>query len=574
MSTIFLPLKNIFWPVSGYIFRGIAMLLFLIWPAFAQGTPPARDSLPEIYLQEYTIVGLEKVVLPEKERRIIFKKVPGRWIENQHIRQKSSPLRVFAFSRLKPTIVASPVVNRFSARIAYGSFNTLRADILAQFRVRHVQPYVRMAFNRSDGHLPGAQSNGLRLGGGVEGQPWKNSLLQLQLQLERQTQGLWGSVLPRDALWKVKRQLWQGRLHWQQRWTKRWQLNLNTEWLQESHESYWNTRQRVLQGEMHVQYRWQQTTLFLKGGYQVVDTELGPSAQSRPAPVQSVQKNLPAVGMGLAHQFGLMAFRVGFLLQSNRDGDTPSRVQIWPQFQATMRLTPGLHLTGSFDAGYRLLQNRYFSQFFLPADFSTYAMTKVLQDWQLGVKYTPFTDVQLNYMLRYLDAANYPVVESLLKQSTAGVTLPLWRYRYANQVQLIEHTFHVLGKLAPRFRLEGWIMFRQTRLKGTFLDGQPLAEKDVPYLPNLEAWVDARWQLWRETYFHLSTRFVGRRFDDLNNTDALEPYLLINAQLRASLGRHFLLIVCGENLLNQTYDLWKTMEAPPILGAFTLGIRF
>ncbi len=557
----------------------ILMLSFLGLTASepeAQPSSPQKKPLPEIYLQEYTIVGLEKVVLPEKERRIVFKRVPGRWVNNRRIQQKASPMNVFHFSRLKPSIVALPQVHRLTARVSYGSFNTLSADVLTQFRMKHVQPYFRSAFQRSEGHLPGARWNRWQIGGGLEGQLWKGSLIQFQTEIASRNQGLWGRVLPLDSLWEVRRRVWKGRLHVQQQWGGRLRIDLNGDLTREAHISFRNTTQWFWQGQARIEYRWDHTALSLQGGYETVVTSFrnrfpagGVWADS------SVRRRLPQFLVQLAHQFGRLAFQVGFRVQSLQpEIDSAASPKLWPRFQATMRLTSGLHLTGSFDAGYRHLRNQYFYEFLLPADFSTYATTRVLQDWRLSLKYVPWKPVQVNYGVRYRVAADYPVVESNLTPRPDNPRRVLWRYAYARQVRLMEHTLHLKSDIKPRFRLDAWMMFRQTALKGTFADGADVQSRKVPYLTDLEAWLDGHWQFWKDNYFRVEIQFIGQRYDDLQNTVPLQAYVRLNAQIRSQLGKHFWVILRGENLLNQRYELWKTFEAPPIQMGVTLGIRF
>ncbi|NIT99430.1 MAG: hypothetical protein GWN01_00330, partial [Nitrosopumilaceae archaeon] len=72
-----------------YILTFLIFYIFLILQSQAQDSQDTQvRKLPQIKLEDYTIIGLEKVVLPSKERRTIAKKISPDWSENSFVRLK------------------------------------------------------------------------------------------------------------------------------------------------------------------------------------------------------------------------------------------------------------------------------------------------------------------------------------------------------------------------------------------------------------------------------------------------------------------------------------------------------
>ena len=71
--------------------------------SFAQANETEQDSqdkdLPQIQMEDYTIIGLARVTLPQKSRKQIFKDIKINWIKNEKIYQKEHPSITFKFSR-------------------------------------------------------------------------------------------------------------------------------------------------------------------------------------------------------------------------------------------------------------------------------------------------------------------------------------------------------------------------------------------------------------------------------------------------------------------------------------------
>jgi hypothetical protein len=96
------------------------ILFFLLFPLliFAQSPTdsaaasvpqPSGDVLPQIQLEDYTIIGLAKITLPQKKRTQVFRDVDIVWTSNDEILQKELPKITFQFSRIKPRCFACTI---------------------------------------------------------------------------------------------------------------------------------------------------------------------------------------------------------------------------------------------------------------------------------------------------------------------------------------------------------------------------------------------------------------------------------------------------------------------------------
>ena len=100
-----------------------------------------RKELPQIQLQEYTIVGLAKISLPRKIRTQVFKEVDIDWSENQDLYNKELPAITFQFSRVKPSLFQLYDFPWLDSRIHYGSYNEAGVLVNMQFKAEQTLPY-------------------------------------------------------------------------------------------------------------------------------------------------------------------------------------------------------------------------------------------------------------------------------------------------------------------------------------------------------------------------------------------------------------------------------------------------
>jgi outer membrane receptor protein involved in Fe transport len=102
-------------------------------------------------------------------------------------------------------------------------------------------------------------------------------------------------------------------------------------------------------------------------------------------------------------------------------------------------------------------------------------------------------------------------------------------------------------------------------------DGQSVSGNEIPYLPNFNGQLILDWFFMEKNKLRVSGDYVGKRFNEVSNSNQLDSYFLLNAKVDVNLTDFFTIYVYGNNLLDKKYDVYYTYVAPGMnVGA---GIR-
>jgi hypothetical protein len=238
------------------IFVFLAVLLFCIAGVQAQvptdtlKPPPIPKQvkpkeLPQIQMEEYTIVGLSRITLPRKVRTQIFKKVQIEWSQNEAIYQKVLPEIDFQFVRIKPSLLRLYEFPWLDSRIYYGSYNLAGIGVNTQFKAGTTLPYFSINFGRSDGHLENAQWTRAGMQAGIHSQLHQGHLLHLGTDYQNVNRGIWKDYNIYRQDWDAQNVLWNFFGSIEQEWSSAFRTSLGSTYYLDDHESAFKHKFRI-----------------------------------------------------------------------------------------------------------------------------------------------------------------------------------------------------------------------------------------------------------------------------------------------------------------------------------------
>lgn len=547
--------------------------------AQVQNSQPEKAPLPQIQLEDYTIIGLEKVVLPKKERRTLFRKTELNWTENASIREKPSPDISFRSSN-KPGLLfvtGSPYVD---ALLEYGSFNTMSARIDAKYVGENLIPFVGVDFHKSDGHVTNADYTRAVISSGIEGHAWGGSVIQLVGGYSKDEQSLWSSAIPSDSSMKKKLTAWNWQAGLSQKLSEQFSIFTTGQFQESDLQNRFKYTQNWLSIGAGGIFSSSKASILIEGDMMRYKTKRD---------VDGVNPFLSALSWETEHSLysnkASAAYKAGNIYLSagiraqHLKVEASSKTNFYPiaefrfnaqsETQFVVRYQPGL----LFQSMGQMLEAHEI------ADFGSFQPLKA-KNKVVGVFYLNASrNLHFSISSDYSEFENLPVVySSYVDTSTAGsaplnYVYPYWEYRYINDARIWENSLRAVLRLPQRFLVEGWMTYRWNEIATNDEGGNPVTGKEIPYLSVVSLQTRIEWYFLGNHKFEITGEYSGERFNDVANSTTLKNYFLVGAMINFELTNQISLRFFGKNLLDQSYELYRTYSAPGISGGGGIGIK-
>lgn len=544
--------------------------------------PPEQKQLPQIQLNEYTIVGLAKVTLPRKIRSRIFKQVKIGWAENPDIWQKASPAIAFQFARVKPLLSRLYEFPWFNSQAAYGSFNTMMVSVQSQFRIKRFLPYFSADFLNSDGHTENAQHSFAGLRSGFHYQLKNGQLLHLGTDYRFTKRGIWreADVYRRD--WETQSTLWRSFASLEQRWSRKLSTRLEANYFIDDHENAFRYSDRGWNATANIALQLNKTRL--EGTFNAETSDLTfadgnlSRLQTDSTALRKYESRLLGGTFLLQQQIQLFTLQAGVRYQQSNEtfrrvkSSVPERNFIYPRVALTAKVNHRMNATVAYQPHVSMSRLRFAVRALPFSDLRQLGVQEYQSHWQASLNFDFPGGAQLNLsgdVLRVKDyfAPTAPSDSLPAVFNTPTGSYPGWSFSTIEEIDLREAKARFRWNMGEKLVLQGTALFRRSKIR----KGATVAGKSVPYLPDLSAQGILHWKFFRNHRLSLSVNYRGKRYDDLLNQTRLADYLLVSAGVRLVLSQNVFLFVRGVNLLDSEYEQWRGFSAPGVHGF--LGLR-
>ncbi|MFZ0389583.1 MAG: TonB-dependent receptor [Calditrichia bacterium] len=556
-----------------------------------QAPAKRQAELPEIQLKEYTIVGLAKITLPEKQRRQIFRTVTLNWIDNDRIWQRTPPPAPFRFSRIKPALLRLYEFPWLNGCLHYGSFNTAGICLNSQFKIGDFLPYFSADFTTSDGHVDNAQWTGIGFKTGFHYRLARNHLWHLGTDYRFNKQGIYGIVnLPETDAPEVQSTLWRVNTALEQQWTDRISTEINANLFLDELDNFYNYQDNGWQVSGRAALDVNKTRIGAEASAEHMKIDVGdgyvPFDQPTELALHDYESTLLNGGLSLQQQLGIFTARAGFISQSVQqqidiaDSAFADRNEFYPRLNLDAQIQDWGNLSLGYTPGMemqrlrRLVRDLPFSEpgAFRPLEYSS--------RWTaaLNVQFPPRLQLQLYGQIADLEDYLAPAA-SVIQLRQDWQTAPYDSSRYAGwvflpfgKIRLLEWQIRGSGKISEKWLANTWLTLRQSDVKSGGPNMADVEGNEVPYFPKVTAGGALRFKFYREHEFAVSFDYTGERYDDPSNSNRLDGYFLLNARMRFMITENIRLQLSGNNLFDKSYELWRGFEAPGINGAAALQV--
>ena len=549
--------------------------------ARGQNSSREQTTLPQIHLEDYTIIGLEKVVLPRKQRRTFFKGIELNWSENANVKEKGSPDLSFR-SANKPGLLfttGSPYVN---ALLEYGTFNTLGARIDAKYAGENIIPFVGVDFRKSDGHVGNADYTRAAVKGGIEGQAWGGSVFQLVGGYSKDDQSLWSELIPPDSSMKKKSTAWNWQADLNQKLSEQLSVFTTGQFQESDLENRFNYTQNSLSVGVGGVFSNGTTSILIKGDFARNKTkrEVDASKPFATAASWETEYSLYSSKLTAGYKIGNVSLSAGMRTQHLKvETNANSKTYFYPIAEFSIDARGGNHFTVRYQPG---LAFESFGQMLRAheiADFGSFQPLKTKHKLVGGLYLNASQNLHFGILSDYSEFENLPVVYSSYVDTSANGFLPLnyiypyWEYRYINDARIWENSLRAVLRLPQRFLVEGWLTYRWNEIAASDERGTLVSGNEIPYLPVVSIQARIEWHFFENHTLQITGEYAGERFNDVANSVSLKDYLLVGAMVNFGLTDQISLRFFGNNLLDQRYELFHTYSAPGISGGGGIELK-
>ena len=543
-----------------------------------------KKTLPEIQLKEYTILGLEKVLLPQKIRAQIFKEVKIQWLDNQQIRQKEPPSIAFRFSRVKPSLMQLYEFPKFDTRLHYGSFNTAGIAVSSQFKADSFLPYFLADYLKSDGHTDNARQTSTGLQGGIHYQFGGQQLLHLGTKYKFNKQGIWGDWDVYETEWEIKNALWRSFAILEQRWNEVFNTKIEGVYLSDEHENAFQYSDRGwdLSGTVSAQFnntRLEGDVEYQKTDLSVTDGNLTHISNDSTG-FKDSRVTLFGGQFALQQKWEILTFRAGILYRKSSEKYPTGEAEeiensfTYPQLSIEAGLSGWAKISAAYRPAVEMRRLRSIVKDLPFSDLNNIRVVNHKSRFESTLEIQLPKGLLLNLSGSLGRAENYTAAiapaDSLEANFYQG-GYPGWVFGTLDEVKINEFRVRLRWKILPQVHLSGWANFSDSEIEKCSVSTASPVGNTLPYLPDFSGEGSIAWNFYLEHKVLLSFKYIGRRYDDIQNQTQLDDYFLFNARLDLALKRNFHLFVIGRNLLNVEYEEWRSFSAPGING--TVGLK-
>jgi hypothetical protein len=546
---------------------------------------PRTDELPQIQMQEYTIVGLAKVTLPRKIRKKIQRDVEIAWIPNRQIYKKEPPAISFQFSRIKPSLLQLYEFPWLNTRLHYGSFNTGGINLNTQFKANNTLPYLNADYQQSDGHLINAQWAVAGLQAGLHQKLSDNHLLHFATDYLFQKRGIWGDYEIYQQDWETSTVLWKFFGSLEDKWHPNFRTELTASYYLDDHENAFKYRDRGYDLTGSARLRVKNTEIESILDYCAIDLSLSDGNLVR-LPMDSIDlDNFSATilsGYLYAQQkIGLVNIKAGVLYQQSEEDISPvmgNKIKddfIYPDLSLLLGFTGQGKIFVRYRPAIETFRFRNSIQIIPFTDLTAIRLVNYTSRMEGGLDINPTSKFDLNLTVRSSRAENYPAViypaDSLKAEFNSG-GYPGWIMGTLNEVQIQELYGKIDWEIVRGLRFQGWGNYRNSDIRNSSNLEADVIGKEIPYFPRIESSGELIWNFYNKHKASVCLKYTDKRYDDLSNNTELPAYSLLNARLDLQIKRNINFFIVGDNLLDEQYEVFKGFMAPGISGFF--GIQF
>jgi hypothetical protein len=544
-----------------------------------------QKELPQIQLQEYTIVGLAKITLPRKIRTQVFKEVDIEWSDNQNLYNKELPAITFQFSRVKPSLFQLYDFPWLDSRIHYGSYNEAGVLVNMQFKAESILPYFSAQFLRSDGHVDNAQWTDVGLDAGVHQNLSEGHILHVSTSYQANRQGIWRDYQVYQQDWEVQTVFWDINAALESGWNEKIQSKFSGNFYLDDHENGFRYEDRGGNLFAGLDVNVNDTKFGLIGEYNLIDLSLANGYLLRDSTsatlLNQYKASLLSGKIHVQQKLEFASILAGISYQKSDESDVRS-------------------ITDKFSEEYI---NPYVSlEIGKPGSITFYAQYRPgaeIQRFRQGIRLIPFSELDglrvLNYKTRWeagfdLDVPyhiNFSVISRLstVEHLSAVVNpsdslnaiftqggYPGWIYDTIDETRIRELYGKLEWNVSDQLQILGWANFRRSDIRRAGDRTAEVQGNELTYFPRLNGYGHLRWKFYKNHKITVFSNYTGTRYDDLANQTQLGDFFLLNTRVDLQLNPNFLFFIAGYNLLDTQYDEFRGFIEPGVTGQLGLKI--
>ncbi|MCK4892617.1 MAG: hypothetical protein KAT07_01555, partial [Calditrichia bacterium] len=442
-----------------------------------QRTQPEK-VLPQIQLQEYTIVGLAKISLPRKIRTQVFKEVDIEWSDNQNVYNKELPAITFQFSRVKPSLFQLYDFPWLNSRIHYGSYNEAGILVNMQFKAEQTLPYFSARFLRSDGHVDNAQWTDVGLEAGVHQNLSEGHLLHVSTSYQDNRQGIWRDYQVYQQDWEVQTVFWDLNAALENSWNERIQSKFSGNFYLDDHENGFRYEDRGFDLFAGMDINIKDTKIGLLGKYEQVDLSLANGNLLRDTTSASLlnqyKSSLLTGKIHIQQKLEIASIMAGISYQKSDESEVRSITDKFSKEYINPYASLEIGKPGSitFYVRYRPgAETQHFRQGIRLLPFSELDGLRVLNHkmrWDAGF------DLDVPYHINFSVISRFSTVEHLSAVVNPSDSLnaiftqggyPGWIYDTIDETRIRELYGKLEWKVSEQLQILGWANFRQSDIR-------------------------------------------------------------------------------------------------------------
>jgi hypothetical protein len=545
-----------------------------------------QKELPQIQMEDYTIIGLARVTLPQKSRKQTFKDIKVRWIKNQKIYQKEYPSITFKFSRSKLSPYRLYDFPWLSSSIHYGSYNTSGIFINTQFQANHTLPYLTADHNRSDGHTDNSQWTSSGLQAGIHQMLSKGHLLHLGTEYEFTTRGIWKDWEKYNEKWETETVLWNIMGSLEQQWSHHFQNAFNGVFYLDDHKNGFKYSEQGFDAEFNIKGHFSDTEIEVGINYQ--QTKLSSSngnLEKLPPSLKQFEKFKGSIISGtseLKQKFGITTIGIGLVYQESEEITTTSVEDDFKKSKVHPNVTLLFEFSGIGKIYFRyrpITEIHRFRQNIRNNPFSEISYIRLVNyksRFETGIDLKLMKDLDLKFSGSHYRAENFPAIVAPSDSLNAELNLggyPGWIFSILPQVIVQDLMVKVDWEIHRGLNLSGWINLRQSQIHEVGNYPEEIKDNKIPYYPELTAYGKIKWYFYKKHSIQISSHYTDKRYDDLFNNNLLSDYLLFGATVDLALHPNIGLYISGQNLFDVKYEEWQGFNGTGIAGTFGMRIK-